>query len=1017
MRKLTLTFALFSRFASFCFAQTPVVKVDLNFSGRQEAEVNEPGYTAWPIATASTATMVIENVTFTFTGTSFTSEWYKAGIQSPNYARLACDGLVASAVELRISGLPAGKHTLLTYHNSNVSPTTGTFSPMDVYVDGVQVVNDLMPSNRELVISNVPVSYLTLDAKANTDIVIKFESEPTSTATIKNVYICGFELNTPHNSLQARLPIPSDMDKHVDADLGTLALKWTHAPGAVSHDVYFGTNAADIAAANHSSALFKGNQTDTTYSAGNLNAMTTCYWRIDEISSIGIVTRGNTWMFIPRRIAFKGAEGYGRFAIGGRGGKVVEVTTLADDGAGSFREAVTNDIGPRTIVFKVSGMITLSSRLTLTQNNITIAGQTAPGKGICIRKAPFGLSGAQDIVIQNVRVRLGSGITYDGMGMSGSDYCIIDHSSISWTIDEAFSSRSGKNITLQRTLISEALNVAGHQNYPAGTAHGYAASISGDIGSFHHNLLAHCDGRNWSLAGGLDGNGNYSGRLDIFNNVVYNWYDRATDGGAHEVNFVNNYYKKGASTKTNYALNAQYDAFPGTQQYYFAGNVMPGVFDETTQANGRKYTGTPNGYSPWVDQSFFPSYATVQTASDAFKNVLSDVGCTQPVFDDHDIRVVNETLNGTYSCVGSVSGLPGLPDNETDIGGWENYPEIQRPNSWDTDHDGIPDWWEALKGLNAYSAVGDFSDSNADADHDGYTNLEEYLMWMGNPHFFTTNNTAVTIDLSTLNRGYTVSPSFLFTNVVNGIITQSPGSPTIQFKPKASGLASFTFTITDGAGSTMSQQIGIFNENLTKAPANQTIIRTIDSIASTTAVIRLMKGSGDNRIVFISSNNSGTNPSLADETEYTQGATVNSGNWICAYNTSDSIARLKNLSPNTAYTVVAYEYNGTSTISKYLQTISHNVSQFATTADKTNVEAGTTFNTKIFPNPVFNNLYISSDSEIKNIQIVDLQNVEYVNVSGTFKSKDLSLSDLPSGIYLIKLRFDSNVLVRKIVKE
>ncbi len=110
--------------------------------------------------------------------------------------------------------------------------------------------------------------------------------------------------------------------------------------------------------------------------------------------------------------------------------------------------------------------------------------------------------------------------------------------------------------------------MAGHANYPEGTAHGYAASISGDIGSFHHNLLAHCYGRNWSLAGGLDGNGDFAGRLDIFNNVVYNWGTRSTDGGAHEVNFVGNYYKPGAATSIFVALNAQYESFPGTQQYY-----------------------------------------------------------------------------------------------------------------------------------------------------------------------------------------------------------------------------------------------------------------------------------------------------------------------------------------------------------------------------------------------------------------------------------------------------------------
>lgn len=129
--------------------------------------------------------------------------------------------------------------------------------------------------------------------------------------------------------------------------------------------------------------------------------------------------------------------------------------------------------------------------------------------------------------------------------MAYSEHCIIDHCSISWTIDEAFSSRGAKNITLQRCLISEALNAAGHRKYPEGTQHGYAASIGGMTGSFHHNLLANCAGHNWSLAGGLDKEKRHTGWLDIRNNVVFNWKDRATDGGAARVQFVNNYYKPG----------------------------------------------------------------------------------------------------------------------------------------------------------------------------------------------------------------------------------------------------------------------------------------------------------------------------------------------------------------------------------------------------------------------------------------------------------------------------------------
>jgi hypothetical protein len=439
----------------------------------------------------------------------------------------------------------------------------------------------------------------------------------------------------------------------------------------------------------------------------------------------------------PRKeqLAFPSAEGYGRFAQGGRGGRVIKVTNLNDSGPGSLRAAVEAE-GPRTVVFDVSGLITLESRLIIWKTNsyLTVAGQTAPGKGICLRNYNFGMLGASNVILRYLRVRPGntSGMTLDGMGMASCNDCIIDHCSISWTLDESISTRGAKNITLQRTLISEALNAAGHKKYPPGTQHGYAASIGGDIGSFHHNLLANCAGRNWSLAGGLSKPKNeYAGRLDIRNNVVYNWKSRATDGGAHEVNFVNNYYKPGPATKFFYALNAQYGGFPGTQQYYFAGNLMPGHFGLTNQTAGRIATTerggkVPTEYSPWVDKPFFKSYVKTQTAAEAYTNVLADVGCDFPSLDEHDQRILKEVRNGTHQYSGSKTGLPGLPDSQEDVGGWDNYPEVHRPAGWDTDDDGMPDEWEQDRGLD----FSDSTDGNGDRDGDGYTNLEEYLGWL-----------------------------------------------------------------------------------------------------------------------------------------------------------------------------------------------------------------------------------------------------------------------------------------------
>ena len=358
----------------------------------------------------------------------------------------------------------------------------------------------------------------------------------------------------------------------------------------------------------------------------------------------------------------------------------------------------------------------------------------------------------------------------DGMGMAGNDNAIMDHCSISWTIDEAFSSRNAKSLTLQRTLISEALNVAGHPNYSAGTAHGYAATIGGGemsatlkVGSYHHNLLAHCEGRNWSLSGGLDGVGAYDGHHDVFNNVVYNWGGRATDGGSHEVNFVNNYYKMGPATTQKKLFRLQLEGTgSGTQSAYVHGNIRQaagnGALTEDKLKDTYTYE-TSNGqvvnWEPFVSKPFFESLAAIESAKAAYKNVLCDVGANQPFLDNHDTRMVSETLAGTTTTVGSQSGKKGLIDSEEDKGceGFKglNITEAKRDANWDTDQDGMPDWWEEVKGV---------SDGNADVNADGYTNLEEYLNWLAEPHFTLKQGESVTIDMKKYFAGYTNNPQF-----------------------------------------------------------------------------------------------------------------------------------------------------------------------------------------------------------------------------------------------------------------
>ncbi len=657
---------------------------------------------------------------------------YKPGIDSG--ALMACDGVIGAtgsagaALELVVSGLSPGRHTIATFHNLTEGGD-GPPAPLAISVDGKVAVRSLVPTVRATDDADVASAFLEVDAVEGRDVSIAF-SHASGAAGI--VPLNGIEFDLANPTLRARKPFPPDGDEHVDADTGSLKLAWRAAPAAVSHQVYFANDQAAVMSADPSGPAFRGNVTSSEFPLSAVDRAKAGYWRVDEVDQNGRLTRGEVWSFRPRRLAFPMAEGYGRFARGGRGGRVIKVTNLDDAGPGSLRAAVEAQ-GPRTVVFDVSGLITLESRLIIRNDDLTIAGQTAPGQGICLRKYNLGMLGAEDVIVRYLRVRPGnlSGTTLDGMGMASSDHCIIDHCSISWTLDEAFSSRGGKNITFQRNLISEALNEAGHKKYPPGTQHGYAASIGGDIGSFHHNLLAHNAGRNWSMAGGLDNSGAYAGRLDLRNNVVYNWKSRATDGGAHEVNFVGNYYKPGPATAFFHALNAQYGGFPGSQRYFFEGNIMEGRFGVDDQEKGRKASterggSIPTAYSPWSDKPFFEPFVTTHSAESAYTNVLGNVGCNFPALDDHDRRVIQEVREGSFKFKGSKTGLPGLPDSQEDVGGWDVYPEVHRPAGWDTDQDGMPDEWERKAGLDPKNPA----DGNADRDGDGYTNLEEYLGWL-----------------------------------------------------------------------------------------------------------------------------------------------------------------------------------------------------------------------------------------------------------------------------------------------
>lgn len=680
----------------------------------------------------------------------------KTGIDTG--ATMATDGVASATgdggIEIELRGLTAGPHTFVTYHNSirDEPPSRLTVSCRGVKVgEGSDEHVAVQPSQQVSHNDDAASAFFSFVAEADKPVVIRILANEGGARRV--AVLNGFEIDGDDPKRTARKPTPAHDDEHVDGDAGVVQLQWKPAAGAVRHEVYFASDrdapacAARVAQAGRDDAAFHGSVTAprATIDITDNDSLLHYCWRVDEVDESGSVTRGEVWRFRVRHLAFPGAEGYGRHARGGRGGRVIAVTNLNDAGPGSLRAAVEAE-GPRTVVFHVSGMITLKSKLVMTRDNsnITIAGQTAPGspaKGICIRNWTFGTVGARDVIIRHVRLRLGdlAGKTMDGMGLASADHAIIDHCSISWTIDEAFSSRGAGNITLQRCLISEALNVANHKKYGAGKGHGFAASISGDVGSFHHNLLAHCAGRNWSLAGGINQANRHAGRLDIRNNVVYNWRHRTTDGGAMQVNFVNNYYKSGPASKVETYLNPHFEnpGF-GPQQYYVEGNIMEGVAGPegpTGPFEGMRVRGKQDA-PVTVAKPFFEHHVITHTAKQAYENVLADVGCNVPMLDEHDKRVIRETRAGNATYKGSRTGLPGIPDSQRDVGGWEDYPEVHRPKDWDTDGDGMPNEWENRKGLDPSNP----RDGNADPDGDGFTNLEDYLNWLAAGSPSTRNN-------------------------------------------------------------------------------------------------------------------------------------------------------------------------------------------------------------------------------------------------------------------------------------
>ncbi|NDV78201.1 pectate lyase [Dysgonomonas sp. 511] len=441
--------------------------------------------------------------------------------------------------------------------------------------------------------------------------------------------------------------------------------------------------------------------------------------------------------------AFPGAEGGGMYTTGGRGGKVLYVTKLDDDGSeGTLRWALRQKY-PRIVMFKVSGVIELKSRINLTSGNVTIAGQTAPGEGICIRNHSL-MVRAGNVIIRYIRFRMGdeTKINDDALGGIRQHNIIIDHCSMSWSTDECASFYANTDFTMQWCLMTESLRHSVHEK----GSHGYGGIWGGKNASFHHNMLSCHDNRNPRfdhpfLYNSQYPESEYRGVVDFRNNVIYNWGANNCYGGeGGQFNMVNNYYKPGPASnpKTSYFINTYglCKDLKGDGQIHDFGHPVLYIA-------GNHFAGNPNGINNDNRKGIYPAkggkeakeqtkpllingkekgHTTTHTAEKAFEKVLSYAGAS--LFrDDVDLRAVDDAAKGMATIQDGGNGSKnGFIDTQSAVGGWQEYKSLPAPA--DTDGDGMPDEWEDTHGLDKHNA----EDANLIPKGSiGYTNVEIYL--------------------------------------------------------------------------------------------------------------------------------------------------------------------------------------------------------------------------------------------------------------------------------------------------
>ncbi len=458
--------------------------------------------------------------------------------------------------------------------------------------------------------------------------------------------------------------------------------------------------------------------------------------------------------------AFPGAEGGGMYTTGGRGGKVYHVTSLEDNSVeGTLRYGIEKGERPLTIVFDVAGVIALQSDLKIQKGDLTIAGQTAPGDGVCLKNYTTNIA-AHNVIIRFLRFRLGDEAPWSQADIEAGradgedciwgrylDNVIIDHCSMSWSVDECASFYANENFTLQWCLVAESMkNCKLHTK----GSHGYGGLWGGKNASFHHNILAHHDSRNARIDHPHIYENHKSparrGNVDLRNNVIYNWGDNSTYGGEGGwFNLVNNYYKKGPSSKDRKYFVDAYGVYSkcstcnesnidhGYPELYLSGNVYA---QYPSLANGPEgiywhngsghthYNQTASAALPLQGKGGAAAYTTTHSAEKALSCACAFAGASL-ARDAVDKRICQQVEAGTGALIDDIAAVKAAYGSA-----WPAYSasDAAKAKVKDSDQDGMPDWFEEQFGLNK---------SNKDdaglvsLDVKGrYTNLEMYLHYL-----------------------------------------------------------------------------------------------------------------------------------------------------------------------------------------------------------------------------------------------------------------------------------------------